>query len=67
MFYSIFRVEILLKIIEKWYEISYVICYTDYIFWELIFCCQTFYIKEIKSALSKLYVVNQVFLANNVL
>lgn len=65
--FSGFEIEILLKITEGLYRISPVARYADYIFRELIPYCRAFYIKEIKSALSRLYAVNRVFLAGNVL
>ena len=64
---SIFEIEILLKIIEGLYRISPIACHTDCIFWELILCCRAFCIKKIKSVLSRLYIINRVFSASNVL
>lgn len=65
--FFIFGVEILLKTMEGLYGISPIAYYTNCIFWELIPYCQVSYIKEMKSALSRLYVISWVFSANNVL
>ena len=58
--YFVFEIEILLKTIKGLYRISLVTRHTDCIFRELIPCCQAFCIKEMKSALSRLYIVNRV-------
>lgn len=67
IFYFIYKIEILLKTTEKLYKISSITCHTNCILQELILCYQVFYIKEMKSALSRLNIINQVFLASNVL
>lgn len=63
----ILEIEILLKIIEGLYGISPIACHADCIFLEWIPYYQAFSIKEKKSALSRLYIINRIFSANNVL
>ena len=65
--FSIFEVEILLKIKERFYGISSVAYHADYIFQELIPYYQAFYIKEMKLALLRLYIINPGFPASNIL
>ncbi len=67
VFFAVFGVEILFKTTKGLYRISPIARHTDCIFWELIPCSQAFYIKEMKLALSRLYIINRVFSANNVL
>lgn len=65
--FSIFRVKILLKTIKRLYRINSVAYYTDCIFWELISYYEAFScIIKMKLALSRLYIVNRVFLTNKV-
>lgn len=55
-------IEILSKIIKRLYRISSVVYHIDYIFQELILWSQIFLIREMKSALLLIYVINDVFL-----
>ncbi len=64
---SVWLADILSKTKEGLYRISHVARNPDYISWVIIPCCRAFCIKEMKSALSMLYVVNRVFSADNVL
>lgn len=65
--FFVFGIEILLKITEKLYEIRPVTCYAECIFWKLVFCYRVLCIQEMKSTLSRLYIINQIFSVNNVL
>lgn len=65
--FFIFRIEILLKTMNELYKIRPIAHHNNYIYQELIFYCQALYNKKIKSALSRLYIINRVFLANNIL
>ena len=64
---SVWLAYILLKRVERLYGISPVACNGDCIFRVVLACCRALCIKEMKSALSMLYIVNCILSTSNVL